>query len=100
MTDAGKKWAMRVMGTVTASVLLLALVAQLGHYARAGDTDARSVRNEEALVPLIAIAEALGARASNEDAKVVRDGELCRAGMLSNCSLCGSAGVKLDACVK
>ena len=100
MTDAGKKWTMRVMGGVTTLIVGIAIAAQLGHYARAGETEARALRTEKAVVSIMALTEALGTRASDEDAKVVRDGELCRAGMLSNCSLCGEAGVKLDACVK
>ena len=87
-----KKWIIRVSGTVGGSIILLALAAQWGHYARSGETEARAIENEKSLVPIKELVKKLGERAAADDAKLERDAELCRQGVLKDKMICGAAG--------
>ncbi len=97
---AWKKWALGVLGSIVTLIITLAIMGQLGHYARAGETEATVAAHAEILTPLIQIAEELSARAKAEDASIARDAELCRAGKLRDCEDCARAGAELKACMK
>ena len=105
MSESGevKKWIIRVSGTVGGTIILLALAAQLSHYARSGETEERSRENEQrnveqdkALAPIRELVEKLGNRAAAEDAALERDAELCRQGVITDKMICGAAGEDID----
>ena len=94
MPEAGevKKWCLRVSGTVGGAIILLALAAQWGHYARSGETEARALENEKSLVPIKELVEQLGKRAATDDAAREERARLCRMGLIRDELVCGEVG--------
>lgn len=98
MTKTTKRWTAGVSASVLVVLISIAIDFQRGHYANAGETEERSIRNEEALVPIRDLVQLLGDRQAAEDAKLERDAELCRAGIVKDCAMCARAGERLEAC--
>ena len=93
------KWFIRVSGTVGGTIILLAIAAQVSHYARSGETEDRSLENEQrnaeqdrALAPILEIVEKLGQRGAAEDAAYEERAKLCRQGVIKDLVICGAAG--------
>ena len=91
-----KKWIIRVSGMVGGSIILLALAAQLGHYARSGETEARAIENEKSLVPIKELVKKLGERAAADDAAREERARLCRMGIVTDKKMCGEVGEDID----
>lgn len=97
-----KKWLIRVSGTVGGAIILLALAAQVSHYAHSEDTEDRSLENEQrnveqdkALEPMWEIVEKLGNRAAAEDAGLEQDKKRCLQCKIKDPEICGAAGVEV-----
>lgn len=91
---------MGVLGAITAPLMVIAFIAQFGHYAQAGQ-NTRSIEQNEAIVDeLREIVKGLSHIHSIEEAEKAAIARLCNSGKLKDCDDCAEAGVTLPRCVE
>lgn len=96
------KWCWSVAGTVIAATIFIGVVAQIGHYSHAEDTEERSLENEQrnveqdaALAPIKELVEELGQRHADTDAGLEQDKMRCLQCKIKDVDICGAAGVEV-----
>ncbi len=100
MTSKARNWFLGVAGAITVPIMVIAIIAQFGHYAQAGQ-NTRSIEQNEAIVDELAeIVRSLRGIHSAEDAELIAIAKLCNSGKLKDCTECADAGVTLPACVE
>ncbi len=99
MSSEIKKWLVRVSGAVGGTLVIMALVAQLSHYARSGETEERTLENKQRnveqdakLKPIRDLVEVLGKRMVAEDAAYEERAKLCRMGLIQDDRTCREVG--------
>lgn len=94
----GKRWAVGVSATVVSGFIGFALVMWVGHFAQAGQNTRSIAEGEKIQGQLVEIVEKLSDIHEDRDAAIVERAELCRAGKLTDCEDCASAGIFLEKC--